>query len=110
MNSIVFYYSDCGTHVDSPSHWGQPGGKAARTISDLTMEELVAPGCVVDVRAKCEADHDYLLTVEDVRGCGHIYLIFFGRYSVLFIFCRWFWHLSSYMLLQYTYGRRGMGA
>ena len=40
------------------------------------MEELVAPGCVVDVRAKCEADPDYLLTVEDVRGYGYICLIF----------------------------------
>ena len=55
--------SDLGTHVDSPMHFFPDG----RSITDLSAErELVAPGCVIDVRAQCEADPDYALSVEDI--------------------------------------------
>lgn len=53
---------DVGTHIDSPLHW-YPG---ARGISDLTFNELVARGAVIDCTDKVEANSDYLLTVADL--------------------------------------------
>ena len=53
-----------GTHIDSPSHWF-PG---KRDISELSLEELTAPGAVIDVSSKISADtYNYALTVEDLE-------------------------------------------
>ncbi|ATQ42923.1 cyclase family protein [Caulobacter mirabilis] len=42
----------CGTHVDAPLHSGSRiAGKAARTITDIGLEELYRPAMVLDVRA-----------------------------------------------------------
>ena len=60
---IWYMACDIGTHIDSPAHWFEGG----RDISQLTLEELTAPGAVVDVTAKCEKDIDYRLTVEDLK-------------------------------------------
>ncbi|MBH1935437.1 cyclase family protein [Streptomyces sp. AV19] len=41
----------CGTHVDAPLHSGRLcEGRPARTISDVSLEELYRPGMVLDVR------------------------------------------------------------
>ncbi|WP_181782324.1 cyclase family protein [Pseudonocardia pini] len=41
----------CGTHVDAPLHSGRLiEGRPARTLSDITLEELFRPGMVLDVR------------------------------------------------------------
>jgi len=53
---------DCGTHVDSPSHFIA----GARTISDLQLGELIAPLIIVDVEAQCADNADYELNVEDL--------------------------------------------
>jgi len=53
---------DVGTHIDSPAHWF--AGK--RDIADLTLQELTAPGAVVDLTAKVEVDPDYRLSVADL--------------------------------------------
>ena len=55
---------DVGTHIDSPNHFISGG----RCIHELSMDELTAPGVVIDVSAKVQADGgaDYELTVEDV--------------------------------------------
>jgi len=43
--------SHCGTHVDAPLHSGSRcAGEPARTITDITLEELYRPGLVLDVR------------------------------------------------------------
>ncbi|MGV9796738.1 cyclase family protein [Mycobacterium sp. NPDC003449] len=43
--------SHCNTHVDAPLHSGNLcEGKPARTITDVTLEELYRPGIVLDVR------------------------------------------------------------
>jgi kynurenine formamidase len=55
---------DVGTHIDSPAHWF----KGARAIHQLTLGELTAPGVVIDVTAKVEANADYLLTVADIEA------------------------------------------
>lgn len=41
----------CGTHVDAPLHSGNTiEGRPARTMSDIDLSELYAPGMVLDVR------------------------------------------------------------
>ena len=43
--------SHCGTHVDAPLHSGSTSeGRPARTITDISLEELFRPGIVLDVR------------------------------------------------------------
>ena len=43
--------SHCGTHVDAPLHSGSKiAGAAARTITDIPLDELYRPGLVLDVR------------------------------------------------------------
>lgn len=43
--------SHCGTHVDAPLHSGSKiEGAEARTITDISLEELYRPGLVLDVR------------------------------------------------------------
>jgi kynurenine formamidase len=42
---------DWGSHVDSPSHFYDPAA-GARTISDLTGQELCAPAVIVDISAR----------------------------------------------------------
>lgn len=42
-----------GTHVDAPLHYGSMcEGKPARTISDISLDELYVDGLVLDVRGK----------------------------------------------------------
>lgn len=55
---------DVGTHIDSPSHFF-PGG---RDISELTLEELTAPGAVIDVTHKITKDtYNYAMSVADLE-------------------------------------------
>jgi kynurenine formamidase len=43
--------SHCGTHVDAPLHSGAYiEGAKARTITDISLDELYVPGMVLDVR------------------------------------------------------------
>jgi kynurenine formamidase len=55
---------DVGTHIDAPSHWFEAG----RDVSQLTLEELTAPGAVVDVTAQVEADCGYALSLDDLHA------------------------------------------
>lgn len=44
-----------GTHVDAPLHYGSScEGKPARTISDISLEELYVDGIVLDLRGLCD--------------------------------------------------------
>ena len=54
---------DVGTHIDTPSHWYE----GARAIHQLTLDELTAPGAVIDVSKKCEKNSDYVMTIDDVK-------------------------------------------
>jgi kynurenine formamidase len=50
-----------GTHIDAPIHFFENG----QTVDQVPLERLVGPGACVDVTAKCAADRDYQVTVED---------------------------------------------
>lgn len=44
-----------GTHVDAPLHYGSMcEGKPARTITDISLDELYADGLVLDLRGRCK--------------------------------------------------------
>jgi len=55
--------TDLGTHIDSPSHFIAGG----RTITDLSLQELISPAVIINVTEKVEKNHDYELTVEDLK-------------------------------------------
>jgi kynurenine formamidase len=50
-----------GTHMDAPRHFSESG----QTVDQIPLSRLVGPATCVDVSAKCLADRDYLVTVED---------------------------------------------
>ena len=51
-----------GTHIDPPIHFSEAGA----TVDKLEVESLVAPLCVIDVKAKAAADRDYRLSPADI--------------------------------------------
>jgi kynurenine formamidase len=53
-----------GTHLDAPIHFLKDG----KTVDQIPLRQLIAPGLVIDVSAKAAADPDYRLSVEDVRS------------------------------------------
>jgi kynurenine formamidase len=54
-----------GTHLDAPIHWVT--AKDGDDVSQIRPQRLVAPAVVVDVSDRVATDHDYLLTVDDLR-------------------------------------------
>ena len=58
--------SHCGTHVDAPLHSGSHiGGKTARTITDIALEELYRPGLVLDVRPWAKLGEEITIEMLD---------------------------------------------
>ena len=53
-----------GTHLDAPLHFSADGASA----DELTMEQLVVPLVVVDVKEQAAADADYQVSVEDLKA------------------------------------------
>lgn len=51
------------THVDAASHYTH--GK--RSIDQYRLDELIVAACVINVTNKCENNHDYGLTVDDIK-------------------------------------------
>jgi kynurenine formamidase len=53
-----------GTHIDAPNHFekGQP------SVEKIKPVDLISPGVVIDIRAQCEANADYALSVADVKA------------------------------------------
>ncbi len=52
-----------GTHIDAPCHFAQ----GRNTIDQIPLEQLIGPAAVIDVRAACAKDADYLVQVDDIR-------------------------------------------
>jgi len=62
-------YSFCtpehgGTHLDAPNHFHANG----KSVDALPLEQLVAPGIVIDVSVQAASNRDYLLTRADVTA------------------------------------------
>jgi kynurenine formamidase len=52
-----------GTHFDAPLHFGENG----KTVEQITLDQLMGPGVVIDVTEKALADRDYLVSVADLE-------------------------------------------
>ena len=58
--------SHCGTHVDAPLHSGShSGGRRARTITDIALDELYRPGLVLDVRPWAKPSQEITIEMLD---------------------------------------------
>jgi kynurenine formamidase len=53
-----------GTHLDAPVHFGE----GRRSVDQIPVRDLIAPGVVLDVSEKAAKDPDYRLTPEDVAA------------------------------------------
>ena len=53
-----------GTHLDAPIHFAE----GRWTAEQIPLEQLMAPGVVIDVREQAAADRDYRLTPEDLAA------------------------------------------
>lgn len=51
-----------GTHLDAPLHFAE----GQRSVDQVPVRQLVAPGVVIDIRTPAAKDADYRLTVADV--------------------------------------------
>ena len=51
-----------GTHIDAPNHFFAD----RQSVDQFPLERLLGPAACVDVSAKCAADRDYLVSVEDL--------------------------------------------
>src|SRR5882672_10795313 len=53
-----------GTHLDAPVHFA----KGRNSVDQIPLEQLMGPGLVVDVAAKCAVNPDYLVSVDDFQN------------------------------------------
>ena len=53
-----------GTHIDAPLHFSADGA----SVDEIPVEQLVAPLCIIDIRAKAEADADAQVTPDDLEA------------------------------------------
>ncbi len=62
--SLLEINEHTGTHVDAPLHFSADG----QSVDEIPVENLVAPLCVVDIRAKAETDADAQVTPDDLKA------------------------------------------
>nr|MBA3323773.1 cyclase family protein [Paracoccaceae bacterium] len=53
-----------GTHMDAPLHFSADG----QSVAEIPVGNLVVPLCVVDIRAKVDADADAQVTPDDLSA------------------------------------------
>jgi kynurenine formamidase len=53
-----------GTHIDAPVHFF----RSRLTVDALPIQQLIAPGAVVDVSPQCASNPDYQVRVDDLLG------------------------------------------
>lgn len=53
-----------GTHIDAPLHYSADG----HSVSEIALDNLVAPLCVIDIRARAATDSDTQVTPDDIRA------------------------------------------
>ena len=55
-----------GTHFDAPIHWVT--GRDKDDVSTLPLQRVIGPAVVIDKRAECAENPDFLLTVADIEA------------------------------------------
>ena len=56
------FVAGTGTHMDAPAHFIKDGN----TIEQIPLNNLITQLCVIDVKKKVAANHDYTLSPEDI--------------------------------------------
>lgn len=59
---IWHVHEHVGTHIDAPIHFSENG----QTVEQISVESLVVPLAVIDIRARAEDNPDTELTPEDI--------------------------------------------
>ncbi|MDJ0827125.1 MAG: cyclase family protein [Rhodobacter sp.] len=54
----------CGTHIDAPLHFTADG----QSVSEIPVESLACPLCVIDIRARASQDRDTQVTPDDLTA------------------------------------------
>lgn len=63
-SAFVFQASEHGgTHLDAPLHFGA----GRRSVDQIPLDDLVGPAVVINISARAAADHDYLVSVSDIK-------------------------------------------
>lgn len=52
-----------GTHLDAPLHFSADGA----SIAEIALQDLVAPLCIIDIKAKAAANADAQVVPEDIK-------------------------------------------
>ena len=63
MRNVAFG-EHTGTHLDAPAHFAEGG----LTVEGIPAGDLVCEAVVIDIRAACAADCDYVLSAADVTA------------------------------------------
>lgn len=53
-----------GTHLDAPLHFSSDG----QSVAEIPVENLVAPLCVIDIKARAAEDPDTQVTPDDLKA------------------------------------------
>jgi kynurenine formamidase len=53
-----------GTHIDAPVHFA----KGAKSVDQLAVDQLIAPGVKIDVSEKAAANRDYIVSIDDIKN------------------------------------------
>jgi kynurenine formamidase len=53
-----------GTHLDAPVHFAE----GANTADQVSVDQMIGPGFVIDVSEKAAGDADYLVTAADIEA------------------------------------------
>lgn len=53
-----------GTHIDAPRHFAAGGN----TVDQIPLEQLIGTAILLDVTRQCEANRDYLVSVDDFNA------------------------------------------
>ncbi len=83
-----------GTHIDAPNHFA----KGQISVAEIPLRRLIAPAVVINVKAKCQKNPDYQLTVGDIRRWERRW----GRIpkgAVVFMYTGWgkrYWNTQAY--------------
>ncbi|MBB6262047.1 kynurenine formamidase [Paenochrobactrum gallinarii] len=57
-----------GTHFDAPRHWISGKDHVDGTTDTINVKNFVAPVNVIDCSKQAAEDHDYLLSVDDIKA------------------------------------------
>lgn len=52
-----------GTHIDAPFHCVEDG----KSVTDFSLQELIGPGCVIDVTQSVQNNPDYTVSAHDIE-------------------------------------------